>query len=104
MVKTLTLNAAFVGLKMAHMTNPNIARKCKIRVSKWKEALANSEAQRRNLEPTVCVGTMGPTQTVGDVERGYGWLLSDHFHGKRSELREKYGLRSLCLLNFRCSP
>ena len=29
----------------------NIARKCKIRVSKCKEALANSEAQRKNLEP-----------------------------------------------------
>jgi hypothetical protein len=28
------------------------------------DALANSGAQRRNLESTVCVGTMGPTQTV----------------------------------------
>ncbi len=30
--------------------SPNIAQKCKIRASMYKEALANSEAQRRNLE------------------------------------------------------
>jgi hypothetical protein len=31
------------------------------------------------LEPTVCVGTMGPTQTVGDKETGHGWPVSAHF-------------------------
>ncbi len=60
-------------------SSSNIARKCKIRASKCKDALANSEAQRRNLEPTVCVGTMGPTQTIGAEERDPGWPLSDHF-------------------------
>ncbi len=59
--------------------SPNIARKCNIRASECKKALANSEAQRRNLEPTVCVGTMGPIQTVGDEERGHAWPFSDHF-------------------------
>ncbi len=73
--------------------SPNIARKCKIRLSKCKEALANSEAQRRNLEPTVFVGSMGSSQTVGDEEKGHGWLFSPGvFHGERSELSEKYGL------------
>ncbi len=61
------------------MLSPNIARKSKIRESKWKEAFANSEGQRRNLEPKVFVGTMGPTQTVGDEEKGDGWPFSEHF-------------------------
>jgi hypothetical protein len=52
--------------------SPNIARKCNVRACKCMDALANSEAKRRNLEPTVCVGTMGPTQTVGDDEKGHG--------------------------------
>jgi len=57
------------------------------------DALANSGAQRRNLEPTDCVGTMGPAQSVGDKKIGQGWpMFPTIFHGERSELREKYGL------------
>jgi hypothetical protein len=37
------------------------------------------QAQRRNLEPTFCVGTMGPTQTVGDKETDQGRPVSAHF-------------------------
>ena len=59
--------------------NPNIARECIVRVIKCMDALANSEAKRRRLEPTVCVDTMGPTQAVGDKEAGQGWPVSAHF-------------------------
>ncbi|MFN4896430.1 MAG: hypothetical protein ACK5GN_00565 [Pseudomonadota bacterium] len=38
------------------------------------------QAQRRNLEPTVCVGTMGPTlKTLGDKETGQGRPVSANF-------------------------
>ncbi len=58
------------------------------------DALANSGAQRRNLEPSDCVWThRGPTLTVGDKEMGHGWSVFPHiFHGEPSELGEKYGL------------
>ncbi len=43
-----------------------------IRASKCKEALANSKAQRRNLEPPVSVGTI-LNSAVKDYENGaYG--------------------------------
>ena len=40
-----------------HLQAQNIALSGNIQANKCMDALANSEAQRRNLEPTVCVGT-----------------------------------------------
>jgi hypothetical protein len=64
---------------MSLRDSPNVARECDVPANKCMDASANSGAQRRNLEPTICVGTMGPTQIVGDKEPGQGWPVFEHF-------------------------
>jgi hypothetical protein len=45
------------------------------------DALANSEAQRRNLEPTVCVGTVDSCRVAAIVSSEYNLQREKMFVG-----------------------
>ena len=48
----------------------------------------------RNLEPTLCVGTWNPRQSVGEEGNGQGRPFPDHFSPRAKRAGEKYGLGS----------
>jgi hypothetical protein len=69
-----------------------LRKKYDIQGSKCGHALAISAAQHRNVAPTICVGTLGPSYINGDTETGHGRGASVHFSRPASDGREKYGL------------